>query len=281
MLISLHELLQSAKSSNYAVGAFNVYNLEGIKAVVEAAEAQHSPAILQVHPSAFRFHGSSLLAACLESVRCSKVPMLVHLDHATTAADIEWALNHEITSIMADGSQGSTAENVDFTHNMASLARRHGATVEAELGRLSGSEDGLSVPEYEARLTDPQMAVDFVERTGVDALAVCIGNVHGHYRGQPKLDFDRLESIQRLVPVPLVLHGASGLSDDLVHRCIDCGVRKFNVNTEVREAYLVSLRASVQEDRKPDLIDIMKDAIQAMQAVVESKLKLFRSAGKA
>lgn len=281
MLISLHELLQSAKSSNYAVGAFNVYNLEGIKAVVEAAEAQHSPAILQLHPSAFRFHGISLLAACLESVRCSKVPMLVHLDHATTAADIEWALDHEITSIMADGSQGSTVENVDFTCRMASLARQYGATIEAELGRLSGSEDGLSVPEYEARLTDPQTAVDFVERTGVDALAVCIGNVHGHYHGEPKLDFARLESIQRLVPVPLVLHGASGLADDLVHRCIDCGVRKFNVNTEVREAYLGSLRASVREDRKPDLIDIMKDAIQAMQAVVESKLTLFRSAGKA
>lgn len=281
MLISLHELLQSAKSSNYAVGAFNVYNLEGIKAVVEAAEALHSPAILQLHPSAFRVHGSSLLAACLESVRCSKVPMLVHLDHATTAADIEWALDHEITSIMADGSQGSTVENVDFTCRMASLARQYGATVEAELGRLSGSEDGLSVPEYEARLTDPQTAVDFVEQTGVDALAVCIGNVHGHYHGEPKLDFARLESIQRLVPVPLVLHGASGLSDDLVHRCIDCGITKFNVNTEVREAYLVALRASVQEDRKPDLIDIMKDAIRAMQAVVESKLKLFRSAGKA
>jgi tagatose 1,6-diphosphate aldolase GatY/KbaY len=280
MLTSLRELLQSAKSSNYAVGAFNVYNLEGIKAVVTAAEAEHSPAILQLHPSAFRFHGSSLLAACLESVRCSKVPMLVHLDHATTAADIEWALNHGITSIMADGSQGSPAQNVDFTSRMASLARHYEATVEAELGRLSGSEDGLSVPEYEARLTDPQMAIDFVDRTGVDALAVCIGNMHGHYHGEPKLDFDRLESIRKLVPVPLVLHGASGLSDSLVHRSIDCGVRKFNVNTEVREAYLASLRASMQESRTSDLIDIMKDAVQAMQAVVVSKLQLFRSAGK-
>lgn len=281
MLISLHELLQSAASSNYAVGAFNVYNLEGIKAVVQAAESQRSPVILQLHPSAFRFHGSSLLAACEESARCSKVPMLVHLDHATTAADIEWALSHKITSIMADGSQGSTAENIDFTRKMASLARQYGAAVEAELGRLSGSEDGLSVPEYEARLTDPQTAVNFVERTGVDALAVCIGNVHGHYPGEPKLDFDRLESIQRLVPIPLVLHGASGLSDDLVHRCIDCGVRKFNVNTEVREAYLGSLRASARESRTMDLIEVMSDAIQVMQAVVESKLELFCSSGKA
>src|SRR5574338_1182030 len=267
MLTSLNELLQNANVSNYAVGAFNVYNLEGIKAVVDAAEAEHSPAILQLHPSAFRFHGSPLLTACLEAARCAKVPMLVHLDHATDSADIAWALNHGITSIMADGSQGSPAQNLDFTGRMAALVRQHTAAIEAELGRLSGSEDGLSIPEYEARLTDPHMAAEFVQQTGVDALAVCIGNVHGHYHGEPKLDFDRLEAIQKLTSVPLVLHGASGLSDILVHRSIDCGVRKFNVNTEVREAYLASLHASMHKDKKPDLVDILKDAVQAMQAV--------------
>ena len=281
MLTSLSELLNNAKLSNYAVGAFNVYNLEGIKAVVAAAEAEQSPAVIQLHPSAFRFHGSSLLAACLESAKTSCVPMLVHLDHATEGADIEWALTHGITSIMADGSSGTPAENLEFTARMASLARQHGAAIEAELGRLSGSEDGLSIPEYEARLTDPQMAVNFVQQTGVDALAVCIGNVHGHYRGEPKLDFERLECIQKLVSIPLVLHGASGLSEPLIHRSIDCGVRKFNVNTEIREAYLASLRMGMQNDKKPDLIDIMKDAIEAMQSVVVSKLQLFRSAGKA
>lgn len=281
MLSSLNGLLQNAKASNYAVGAFNVYNLEGIKAVVTAAEAEHSPVILQLHPSAFHFHGSPLLAACLESARNSRVPMLVHLDHATTVVDIEWALSNGITSIMADGSHGLPKENIDFTGRMASLARKHGAAIEAELGRLSGSEDGLSVPDYEAHLTDPHMAVDFVEQTRVDALAVCIGNVHGHYRGEPKLDFDRLESIQKLVSVPLVLHGASGLSDAVVQRAIDSGVRKFNVNTEVREAYLAALAASLQKEKKPDLIDIMKDAIQAMEAVIISKLQLFRSKGRA
>ena len=281
MLTSLNELLQNAKTSNYAVGAFNVYNLEGIKAVVEAAESEQSPAILQLHPSAFRFHGSSLLTACLESAKCSRVPILVHLDHATTSADIEWALKHGIPSIMADGSPGSPAENLDFTSRMASLARQYKAAIEAELGRLSGSEDGLSIPEYEARLTDPHMAVEFVQQTGVDALAVCIGNVHGHYQGEPKLDFDRLESIQKLVSVPLVLHGASGLSDTLIHRSIDYGVRKFNVNTEVREAYLASLHASLHKAKKPDLIDILQEAVQAMQVVVVSKMQLFCSSGQA
>ena len=280
MLTSLNELLQNARSANYAVGAFNVYNLEGIKAVVGAAEMERSPAILQLHPSAFRFHGSPLLAACLDSAKNSNVPMLVHLDHATTAADIEWALSHGIPSIMADGSQGSSAENFAFTSKMASLAHQYNAGIEAELGRLSGSEDGLSVPEYEARLTDAHMAVEFVQQTGVDALAVCIGNVHGKYHGEPNLDFKRLESIQKLVSVPLVLHGASGLSESLVHRSIEYGVCKFNVNTEVREAYLAALRANMQKDKQPDLIDVMKDAVLAMQAVVISKMQLFLSSGQ-
>lgn len=281
MLTSLPELLNNAELSNYAVGAFNVYNLEGIKAVLAAAEAESSPVILQLHPSAFHFHGSALLIACLESARSSPVPTLVHLDHATRAADIEWALRHGITSVMADGSQGSPAENLDFTNRMAALARRHGAAVEAELGRLSGNEDGLSIPDYEARLTDPSMAVHFVKETGVDALAVCIGNVHGHYHREPNLDFDRLECIQKLVSVPLVLHGASGLADVFVHRAIDLGVRKFNVNTEVREAYLAALRSSLEQEKKPDLIEIMTEVIQAMKAVVVSKLQLFRSSGQA
>jgi tagatose 1,6-diphosphate aldolase GatY/KbaY len=220
------------------------------------------------------------LVACLEAARSAEVPVLVHLDHTTRADDIEWALRYGITSIMADGSQGTLEENIQFTSQMADLAHCRGAAIEAELGRLSGNEDGLSVPEYEAHLTDPAIALDFLTRTQVDALAVCIGNIHGHYHGAPQLEFDRLERIQNAVPVPLVLHGASGLPDTIVQRAIDLGVRKFNVNTEVREAYLEAIRTSLREEKKPDLLDVMKDAIEAMQAVVVSKLKLFRSSGQ-
>jgi len=236
--------------------------------------------ILQLHPAAFHFHGSALLAACLDTARNSSVPTLVHLDHATKTTDIEWALRHGIGSVMADGSQGSPQDNLDFTSEMAALARQYGAGIEAELGRLSGTEDGLSIADYEARLTDPSMAKEFVEQTHVDALAVCIGNVHGHYHGEPKLDFERLECIQKLVSVPLVLHGASGLGPESVHRAIDLGVRKFNVNTEVREAYLDALSASRRSQKKPDLIEIMNSVIQAMQDVVVSKMRLFRSSGR-
>jgi tagatose 1,6-diphosphate aldolase GatY/KbaY len=280
MLTSLNELLQKAELANYAVGGFNVYNLEGIKAVVSAAEAEHSPVILQLHPSAFHFQRSPLLVACLDAARSSRVPVLVHLDHTTQADDIEWALRFGVTSIMADGSHGTLEENIAFTSQMADLAHCQGGAVEAELGRLSGNEDGLSVPEYEAHLTDPEIALGFVARTKVDALAVCIGNVHGHYHGEPQLDFDRLARIRKVVSVPLVLHGASGLQAAMVHRAIDMGVRKFNVNTEVREAYLEAMRASLREEKKPDLLDILKDAVQAMQAVVVSKLRLFRSSGQ-
>lgn len=281
MEISLVELLREADKQNYAVGAFNVYNLEGIQAVLRAAEAEHSPVILQLHPSAFKFGGPALLAACMAAAKNCRVPALVHLDHASSATDIESALSAGVASVMADGSQNPLQENMDFTRQMAEKAHGRGAGIEAELGRLSGSEDGLSVPEYEAKLTDPSLAANFVTQTGVDTLAVCIGNVHGHYHGEPRIDFERLRNIQSKVSVPLVLHGASGLSEEVVQRAIDCGVRKFNVNTEVREAYIQALQESFSSGKPPDLIDVMNSAIAAMQAVVTSKLRLFRSSGKA
>ncbi len=277
MQTTLVEILQDAQASNYAVGAFNVYNLEGIKAVINAAEIEHSPAILQLHPSAINFGGMALLAACLKAADQSQTRILVHIDHAVSAPDIESALNNGVTSVMADGSQHSFQENIDFTRKMALLAHQHGAAIEAELGRLSGNEDGLSVPEYEARLTDPTLATEFVMQTKVDTLAICVGNVHGHYHGEPKLDLERLRAIQSRVAVPLVLHGASGLPDALVHAAIDSGVRKFNVNTEIRDAYVAAIQSSFQHEKVPELIEIMNAGIAAMQAVVVSKLRLFRS----
>ena len=173
---------------------------------------------------------------------------------------------------MADGSHLSYEDNVTFTRTMVTLAHARQAVVEAELGRLTGTEDGLTVPEYEAKFTDPAQAADFVVQTGIDALAVCIGNVHGRYRSEPRLDFDRLATIQRTVPVPLVLHGASG-PEAMVRRSIALGVRKFNVNTEVREAYVEALRSCLQAASAPDVLDLMRQAEVAMQAVVAAKLQ--------
>lgn len=281
MLSAMTVLLQDATAGDYALGAFNVYNLEGARAAVRAAEAKHSPVMLQIHPSALQHGGAPLVALCLEAARRAAVPVAVHLDHSAATADIREALAAGMTSVMADGSHLPYTDNVAFTRDMAALAHAHNVAVEAELGRLSGTEDGLTVPEYEAKLTDPDQAVDFVRQTGIDALAVCIGNVHGRYRSAPRLDFNRLHAIQRAVTVPLVLHGASGLPEDMVHQAIRLGVRKFNVNTEVREAYINALRQDLQQSQSPDLTVLMQHAEAAMQVVVTDKIYLFGSVDKA
>lgn len=281
MIVKTSRLLQAAERAKYSIGAFNIYNLEGAKAVLAAAEATDSPVILQLHPSALRFGGAPLVALSLEAVRLSKIPAVLHLDHSTTAADIEFALHSGFSSVMADGSHLNYQQNLEFTRQMVALAHGRDVFVEAELGRLSGSEDGLSVSEYEARLTDPDQAAAYCQETGIDLLAVCIGNVHGEYKEEPRLDFKRLERIHQSVDVPLVLHGASGLPSEMIFRCIELGVRKINVNTEVRAAYLNSLQSSFQKTHKTDLIDVMQNAIQAMQAVVVEKIRLFGSADQA
>lgn len=281
MLISTTELLNAAREGGYAVGAFNVYNLEGARAVVAAAEAEHSPAMLQVLPTALRHGGAPLVALCLAAARETSVPMSVHLDHSASANDIQAALAAGLTSVMADGSHLPYTDNVAFTLQMAELVHEQGGSIEAELGRLTGTEDGLTVPEYEAKLTNPGEAADFVAQTGIDALAVCIGNVHGRYRGEPRLDFERLDAIRNTVALPLVLHGASGLPEEMVRRSIELGVCKFNVNTEVRAAYVGALRDRLGSSDSPDLLDLMQDAITAMQAAVSAKLQLFGSVEKA
>jgi tagatose 1,6-diphosphate aldolase GatY/KbaY len=205
-----------------------------VQAVTGAADQAHSPAILQVHPAALQHGGQPLLAACLAAARVAGSPIAVHLDHGASASNIRLALAAGLNSVMADGSQLAYAENVAFTRAMADLAHAQGATLEAELGRLAGTEDNLTVAAYGAHLTDPEQAREFTAATRIDALAVCIGNVHGHYVGEPRLDFERLAALRRRVPVPLVLHGASGLPAALVQSAIEQGVSKFNVNTELR-----------------------------------------------
>ncbi len=280
MLASTRELLETARRNAYAIGAFNVYNLEGVKAVIAAAEASRSPAMLQLHPSALKYGGSTLIAMCLQAAKSAIAPISVHLDHSTSERDIREALKAGMTSVMADGSPLDYAKNLAFTHEMTQLAHTYDAVVEAEIGRISGTEDGLTIAEKEAKMTDPDQAVEFVRATQVDSLAVTIGNVHGEYKSPPQLDFDRLARIRSLISIPLVLHGASGLPGWMIQKSIQLGVCKFNVNTEVRQAYMQSLKAELCGDRTPDLLDLADDAIAAMQEVITEKLELFGSVGK-
>ncbi len=280
MLTSTLDLLQAARAGGYAVGAINIYNLEGVLATVRAAETEQSPAMLQIHPSALRQGGPPLLAMCLAAAKAAAVPMAVHLDHSTAADEMQLAVAAGVTSIMADGSHLAYADNLAFTRDMTAVIHAAGGVVEAELGRLSGTEDGLTIPEYAARLTQPDQAAEFVRHTGVDLLAVCIGNVHGPYRAAPRLDFERLAAIRAVVSVPLVLHGASGLPEQLISRAIDLGICKVNVNTEVRHAYLKELKAQLVTAESADLLDLMQRSITAMQAVIATKLRVFGSTGK-
>jgi tagatose 1,6-diphosphate aldolase GatY/KbaY len=280
MLHTTTALLAHAQAEGYAIGAYNVYNLEGARAVTAAAEAEQSPAILQIHPAALRHGGVPLIALCLAAARDARVPIAVHLDHSTSIDDINLALESGVPSVMADGSHLAYAENIGFTQAVARLAQSRGAGVEAELGRLTGTEDDITVHEYEARLTDPEQAAAFVAQTEIDFLAVCIGNVHGRYRGEPQLDFARLRAIREAVSVPLVLHGASGLSESLIQEAIRLGVCKYNVNTEVREAYLASIQRQARE-ANPELVELMTAAQQAMESVIVAKQRLFGASGKA
>lgn len=281
MLSSTRELLETARRSLYAIGAFNVYNLEGVKAVINSAEACHSPAMLQLHPSALKYGKLPLVALCLEAAKSATVPIAVHLDHSTSIPDIQMALDAGVRSIMADGSPLPYEQNLAFTRQMTQLAHRYGAVVEAEIGRISGTEDGLTIAEKEAKMTDPKQAAEFVEQTQVDALAVTIGNVHGEYKSEPRLDFVRLEQIRSLLEIPLVLHGASGLPADMIHHSIQLGVCKFNVNTEVRQAYMQALKGEVCGASPKDLLEVAGETIEAMQDVITEKLELFGSVGKA
>lgn len=279
MLTSTSDLLKSAQRENYAVGAFNVYNLEGVRAVVAAAETARSPAILQVHPAALQHGGLPLVAMCLNAAQMAAVPISVHLDHSASIEEMQAVIKAGVRSIMADGSGLSYTDNIRFTLEATALAREYGAVVEAELGRLSGTEDDLTVADYEAKFTDPAQAAEFVEQTDIDMLAVCIGNVHGSYRSAPQLDFKRLSAIRQHVSIPLVLHGASGLPAEMISRAIELGVCKFNVNTEVRSAYVSVLRERLS-GVTPDLLDLMQAVEQAMCSVILEKLSLFGSTGK-
>lgn len=269
-------LLRDARSRGRAVGAFNIYNLEGALAVRRAVEATGLPAILQLHPASMAFGGTALIAACLDvAASCTSAPLLVQLDHAQHEGPIRDALGAGVHGVMADGSHLELEANVAWTTQMARLAHEAGAAVEAELGKLAGEEDGLSVELKDAKMTDPAVVSSFLSATAIDALAVTIGNVHGTYAVHPpELDWARLDAVRMEAgDTPLVLHGASGLPDEMLVRAIRASVCKFNVNTEVRAAARAAVAAKAAEGR--DVLEVMGGAMEAMVPVIEAKLRAF------
>jgi tagatose 1,6-diphosphate aldolase GatY/KbaY len=237
------DILAKAVADHTAVPAFATYNLEMVQAVVAAAEQTGQPVIMLAGSSHFHHAGrTALITIALQAAHESSGTIGVHLDHCRDLAEIEQCVRAGYSSVMVDGSHLSFEANIDLTQAVVAIAHPAGVWVEAELGAVPGDEDVSTDAAPAATMTDPRDAAEFVERTGVDALAVAVGNVHGLTSTPVSLDLDRLAAI-RAVPVPLVLHGASGLPDDQLSGAIRCGVAKININTELRQAYLAAVQS--------------------------------------
>ncbi|MEM3617078.1 MAG: class II fructose-1,6-bisphosphate aldolase [Candidatus Bathyarchaeia archaeon] len=305
MLVTNKELLKRAQREAYAVGAFNIQNLESLLAVVEAAVEEKSPLIVAVTPGAIKYGGLNYLARLVKTAaETLPVPMSLHLDHGEDMETVKKCLEAGFTSVMIDGSHLPFKENIALTKSAVDLAHQRGVSVEGELGRLAGVEE-KTVEEREAVLTDPKEAEEFVKRTGVDALAVSIGTSHGAYKfkGEPQLDFERLKQIREKVEVPLVLHGASsvprwiiekatkygaelagakGIPEEHIRKAISLGITKINIDTDLRLAFTATVREVLANSPKEfDPRKILGPAKEAMKAVVKAKMRLFGSSGKA
>ena len=251
-LVSSQKMLLDAQKGGYAVGAFNAENMEMVQAIVETAEELRAPVMIQTTPSTVRYGGLGFYYGLAAAAAANAtVPVTLHLDHGVDFDMAVQAVRVGYTSIMIDGSQKSFEENIELTRRVVEVCRPNGLPVEAELGKVGGKEDDLDVkdPGY----TDPADARIFVEKTGVSSLAIAIGTAHGFYAGVPVLDRERLSQIRALVDIPLVLHGASGLSDDEVRACIERGICKVNFATELRAAFSAGVKKVIAE--KPDVID--------------------------
>lgn len=274
-------MMNKADREGYAVGAFNVENMEMVMAVIKACEELNAPAILQTTPSTVKYAGLDMYYANVAAAaNRAKVPIALHLDHGNSFELAMQALRVGYTSIMIDGSKLEIDENIALSKRVADACRPSNIPVEAELGKVGGKEDDMSCddPGY----TDPDDAVRFVKETGVTSLAVAIGTAHGIYKGEPKLDVERLSEIRKVVSIPLVLHGASGVPDEAVKDCIRRGISKVNFATELRIAFSNGIKEYLKND--PDVFDPKKYCAQGMINVTElvkEKINVCGSAGKA
>ncbi|RED58576.1 class II fructose-1,6-bisphosphate aldolase [Cohnella lupini] len=285
-LVSMKAMLDEALAGQYAVGQFNLNNLEFTQAILLAANEERSPVILGVSEAYIPYMGGlPFIAGMVESLIKHygiTVPVALHLDHGSTYEVCIRALHAGFTSVMIDASHHELERNIEITQRVTEAAHVLGATVEAELGRITGREDDLVVDEAEAMYAVPEDCVRLVNETDIDCLAPALGSVHGPYRGQPKLGFDRMGEIRRLTGLPLVLHGGSGLPDEEVRKAISLGTAKINVNTDNQIACTSAIRTYLLDN--PEAYDprhYLVPARNAIQRSVSAKMRLFGSTGKA
>ncbi len=303
-LVSGKLLLEKANEMGFAVGAFNFNNMEFLKAILDGAQEEEAPVIVQTTESAIRYAGIDYLAGMVHAVKDSyRIPFALHLDHGRKVSTVLEAIRHGYTSVMIDLSDRPYEENLNTTRRVVSICAPLNIAVEAELGRLVGIED--NVESDEELLVDPQQAKEFALRTGIDSLAPAIGTAHGafKFRGEAKLDYDRLRKVKELTNMPLVLHGASGVyyeyvaeinryggevagakgvPDEELRRAIELGVNKVNTDTDLRLAFLATLRRLISEERRNiDPRKFLKPAMEEVKEVVKRRIRLYGSSGMA
>lgn len=282
-LINPLKMLQFASENGFAIPSFNVHNLETIQAVCEGAMAENSPVMIQTTPGTVNYAGLQYVTAIIKrAAEINNIPMALHLDHCPSYEMVVQCVVNGYTSIMIDGAELPFEENVALVKKTVEMAHAAGVAAEGELGRLGGVEDDLEVSEADAAFTVPEEAVEFVEKTGIDFLAIAIGTAHGLYKGIPKLDFKRLSEIRKLVSIPLVLHGASGLADEQVTEAVQRGISKINIATELKIPFADTIRKRLNDNPKDtDPRNYLAAARDEVVKVVRHKIKICQSNGRA
>ena len=276
--VTTGEMLKKAQKDGYAIGAFNAENLEMVQAIIAAAEAENAPVIIQTTPGTLKYAGTKCFAGIVSRMaRDAKVPVALHLDHGNSYELAEECAREGYTSLMIDGSKLPYEGNVELTRRVVAMAGK--LPVEAELGTVGGKEDGMEArPQY----TDPDEAAEFVRLTGISSFAVAIGTAHGVYKGEPKLDLERLSAVRAKVDIPLVLHGTSGVPENQVRECIRRGICKVNYATDLRIAFTDGVKRAIAEN--PDAFDPKKylaEGRKAVQGRVQELIRLLGSSRKA
>ena len=281
-IVSTRQMLIDAQKNKYAVPAFNIHNLETLQVVADTAKEMRSPVIIAVTPSTIDYARDEYVVAMAKSAaKNTDTPIAIHLDHFENILKIKQAIDVGFKSCMIDASKEVFEENIAKVQEVVAYAHRYDATVEAELGKLVGIEDDLVVDEKDSMYTNPDDAVTFVERTGIDSLAVAIGTAHGLYKGKPKLDFERLQEIRSNVSIPLVLHGASDVPDELVEQAISLGICKVNIATDLKIPFSNAIKEYfIQNPSANDPRKYLTPAKEAMKKIVQHKIRVCGSADR-
>ncbi len=280
MYVTLKTVLEEAERLNMAIGAFNTHNLEMLPAILKAAVNQKTPVIVQTSCGTANYVGHrNLVAVCRSMAEEYGVNVVLHLDHCKEFDEIRKAIDAGYSSVMFDGSALPLKENILGTRRVVDYAKTHGnVSVEAELGTVGGTEDGIVVSQAEVRYTEPSDAKEFVEKTGIDALAVAIGTNHGQYKSKTEINFERLAQIHSAVHIPLVIHGGTGVKDEDVKRVIDLGIRKFNVGTELLVGWNRKSKECYEKNKEnvSNRENVMP-CLEEIQSIVEHKISLFKN----